>query len=60
MGVRLIKGIKIFEGMRKKSTITSQTKRLGVRSSIIFVCCAKIFRSKLRVKFLSAFKYKVK
>ena len=51
MGVRLIKGIKIFEGMRKKSTITSQTKRLGVRSSIIFVCCAKIFRSKLRVKF---------
>ena len=44
MGVRLIKGIKIFEGMLKKSIITSQTKRLGVRSQhmivLVLILCA--------------------
>ena len=42
-GVRLIKGIKNFESMLKKSTTTSQTKWLGEISQhmialVLFLC----------------------
>ena len=54
-GVRLIKGIKIFESMLKKSTFTTN-KTAGSRLSthhwysIIAVCCVKILGVEMQAK----------
>ena len=55
-GVRLIKGIKIFESMLKKFTVPTNETARGKLSifdscSIITVYCGKILGSKMRVKF---------
>ena len=65
-GVRLIEGIKIFESMLKKSTVSSNKTARNKFSTFNFcsinVCCAKILGSKNadQVLYLSKFMYKVK